>query len=146
MRPYLASSHARSRYSTEGETATRPLCRSPSPSHDGNAGSSESATFSLTEPERVRYRFTSRTTSPGNRSSPISDRYVVIGCAHETTRCARISEPSASATPTAWPLALIATRSTSASVRTSAPAASAARAIAAEIPPMPPLTHPHAPA
>src|SRR5918994_240908 len=68
IRPYFASSHARSRYSIDGETATRPLCGSPSWSHAGNAGSSESATFSLTEPERVRYRFTSRTTSLGGQS------------------------------------------------------------------------------
>src|SRR3712207_3915418 len=95
MRPYFASSHARSRYSTLGDVATRPLWTSPADaSHDGNVGSFDSATLSFTLPLRVRYRFTSFTTPRGNRSSPTSVRYVVTGCAHDTTRCARTSVPS----------------------------------------------------
>ncbi len=69
-----------------------------------------------------------------------------MGCAFDTTRLARTSEPSESSTPTERPLPAMATRCTSAPVRISAPADSAARAMALETPPMPPRTQPQAPA
>ncbi len=53
-RPYFASSNARSRYSMEGEIAVSPRCMSPSWSHDGYTGSSDSPRLIFTEPERER--------------------------------------------------------------------------------------------
>jgi hypothetical protein len=38
----------------DGETADRPMWNRPSWSHDGNDGSSDSATFTFTDPLRVR--------------------------------------------------------------------------------------------
>ena len=69
---------------------------------------------------------------------------VVFGCAPDTTTGAKISSPVSSVTPTVWPPDTSIER-TDAPVRMVAPDASALRAIAIEIAPMPPFTWPHSP-
>ena len=69
---------------------------------------------------------------------------VVFGCAPDMTTGAKISSPVSSVTPTVWPPETSIDR-TAAPVRMVAPEASALRAIAIEIVPMPPLTWPHSP-
>jgi hypothetical protein len=70
---------------------------------------------------------------------------VVWGWAPETTVRAPIRVPSSSSTLTARPFRTP-TRATGAPARTSAPAARAASARHRLTAPMPPCTHPHAPA
>ena len=69
---------------------------------------------------------------------------VVRGCAPDTTSGARICSPLSSVTPVARPFSTSIER-TGAPVRIVAPEASALRAIAIEIAPMPPRTWPHRP-
>jgi hypothetical protein len=72
MRPYFASSHARSRYSTDGEIDMIPVCGSPGiePSQAFGFGSSDRPRLTLTEPDRLWNRSMSRTTSAGRCASP----------------------------------------------------------------------------
>ena len=69
---------------------------------------------------------------------------VVFGCAPETTTGAKISSPVSSVTPTVRPPDT-SIDLTDAPVRIVAPEASALRAIAIEIAPIPPRTWPHSP-
>ena len=68
---------------------------------------------------------------------------MTFASADDRTWVASISSPLASATPVALPLRTM-TRATGASVRISAPSASAARAIDMLTPPVPPLGMPQA--
>jgi len=86
----------------------------------------------------------SRTTSPGKWDAPASSRTVVRGCAPDTTSAASIRSPDSSVTPVTRPSRTSIER-TGASVLMVAPAASALRASAWEIAPMPPRTCPHRP-
>ena len=86
----------------------------------------------------------SRATSSGKCSAPARSRIVVLGWAPEATIGARISSPSARVTPTTRP-SRTSIEATGALVRISAPAASAERAIAWLIAPMPPITWPQPP-
>ena len=69
---------------------------------------------------------------------------MVRGWAPDTTSGASICSPESSVTPVVRPSRTSIER-TSALVRMVAPDASALRAIASEIPPMPPFTWPHSP-
>ena len=70
---------------------------------------------------------------------------MVFGCAPDMTTGARSSSPVSSVTPTVWPSDIDVDRPHGAPVRIDGPAASALRAIAIEIAPMPPFTWPHSP-
>ena len=101
------------------------------PGHAGKSGSPSSRSMTLTVGPSVR--------QPAGAGSP-ARRAVRTGSALEITARAAISSPLPAST-TDEPL----TRSTSASVRISAPAARAALASARVTAPMPPSANPHAP-
>ena len=82
---------------------------------------------------------TACTNSAGRSPFDISLRKVTFASAPDATRGARISVPSASATPCTVPF-FTRILATSALVRISAPRSRAAPAIALLIPPMPPRT------
>src|SRR5215207_7503161 len=144
-RPYLASSHAFSRYSREGLIMISGCCGpSTLPGIAVRSGSSESARLTLAEGLRFLKVPSSPTSSSGRCCAPSSERSVVWGWAPETTTPASILVPSDRVTPVVrtptTPMA-----ATSALVRISAPAALAEAAIASETPPIPPRTKPQPP-
>src|SRR6478735_2754808 len=64
--PYLASSYARSMYSTLGEMEIAPRRCAPGPGRHLKSGSASSAIFTLPDEPRNLYRRTSSRNSPGN--------------------------------------------------------------------------------
>src|SRR5579862_5153516 len=74
--PYLASSYARSMYSTLGEIEIAPRKCAPGPGIALKFGRASSARFTLPEEPRYLYRFTSSRNSPGN--VPSSRNFVKV--------------------------------------------------------------------